>query len=248
MTYNQKLLDLLIKKANSQTLAHFYRIKLTDPLEESLFLENWLYPFLGSVLYNDSSANLSRLINHPDLLMIGRVQKDGEFIRDKEASYNLDEIKPLTQFCSSSPWQSKLRITVLFDTHRVNTIVANKLLKTLEEPAENNLILFVTLHNDQLLPTIQSRAITLRLASFENDQDFNFAMQGASLSEMISSDDADALADDYLKYLADKTNSKPNFESCRQIIELSKWFSRSKLFRNSYNERLSRLYLFDKSQ
>ena len=141
MNYNQKLLDLLIKKAKSQTLAHFYRIKIADSVEESLFLKNWLYPFLGSILYEDQTAELSRLINHPDLLIIGRTLKDSEFKRDKEAAYNLDEIKPLTQFCSSTPWQSKLRITVLFDTHRVNTIVANKLLKILEERLLRSLLL-----------------------------------------------------------------------------------------------------------
>ena len=248
MNYNERLLQTLIKKADSGSMAHFYRLKLNHPHQEKAFLDNWLYPFLGHILYRDNTAKIERLINHPDLLLIGRVIKESKLTRDKEASYNLDEIKPLTQFASSTPWQSKLRVTVVFDTHRVNTIVANKLLKILEEPAAGNIILFVSVMNDQLLPTIQSRAITLRLASFDKQEGQDFAMKGSDLFEMVSASEADMLADQYLQSLSRETAESPSYKDCNKIIELSKWFSRSKLFRNSYNERLSRLYLFDKSR
>lgn len=240
MNYNQKIMDILLRKAESQKLANFYHIKLSDNQDSENFTLKWLSPFLSKLLGYENEATMERLLNHPDLIILG--------LKSQDSAYTLDDIKPLTQFTSSKPWQAQHRISVIFDAHRINHIVANKLLKTLEEPAPQNTILLINTQNTQLLPTISSRAITIRLSSFAllNEEEKILLPEG--LSELANMNDSDKVAELYLKNLLDTVSKSGNYGQAHRLLELTRWFIKSKVFRNSANERLSRLYLFDKSR
>lgn len=61
-----------------------------------------------------------------------------------------------------SPQASERRVALINDAHRMNQEGANALLKTLEEPPANALILLVCDNPDSLLPTIRSRCQVIR--------------------------------------------------------------------------------------
>lgn len=63
---------------------------------------------------------------------------------------------------SMAPQASMRRIAVINDAHRLTTEAANALLKTLEEPPANALILLICDDPDSLLPTIRSRCQVIR--------------------------------------------------------------------------------------
>ncbi len=63
---------------------------------------------------------------------------------------------------SMSPQASDRRVAIINDAHRMNAEGANALLKTLEEPPSQALILLVCDNPDSLLPTIRSRCQVIR--------------------------------------------------------------------------------------
>ena len=63
------------------------------------------------------------------------------------------------------PYEGGWRMVVVWKPSRMKREAANELLKTLEEPLPQTLILLVDDSDEQLLPTIKSRVQTLRLES-----------------------------------------------------------------------------------
>ncbi len=85
--------------------------------------------------------------NHPDFYQI---EADGHQIK-------VDQIRELCQRLTATAQQSGRRVAIIHHSERLNSAAANALLKTLEEPGKNTLLL---LHSDtpaQLMATISSR-------------------------------------------------------------------------------------------
>lgn len=85
--------------------------------------------------------------NHPDVVLVAA----------GEATIKIDQIRTVQHQLSYKPYE-KLRTTVIFDGCEHLTLpAANALLKTLEEPPGNTLLLLITGHKDALPVTIVSR-------------------------------------------------------------------------------------------
>ena len=85
--------------------------------------------------------------NHPDLLI---VQPDG-------AAIKIGQIRELKQQLVFPPLEAEYRVVVLEDVHTMKREAANSLLKTLEEPPPNNLLILTADQAGEILPTILSR-------------------------------------------------------------------------------------------
>lgn len=244
---NQKILKLLLSKADKNELGHFYHLKLHGNADEESFQKSWLTPFLVQILKLSKESSFHNLINNPDFLLLGRIFEEGQLNSYKNSDYTLEEIMPFIQFNNESPWQAPYKISVIFDAERLNSIVSNKLLKTLEEPNKQSLIFLINSTNASLLPTIHSRAITIRLAPFSKDEELDTSLLDKSLPELVNLQKNTPLDDTYLKLAIKRQLAlKDGFHSSTKLLELTRWFNKSKLFNNSSYERLSRLYLFDK--
>lgn len=90
---------------------------------------------------------------------------DVRLIEPESASeeVKVDQVRELSRWLSLAPYQSRWRIAVLVDFHQANEHAANALLKTLEEPAENVLLILTARSSADLLPTIISRCEVLKL-------------------------------------------------------------------------------------
>ncbi|MDP5145339.1 DNA polymerase III subunit delta' [Shewanella sp. ULN5] len=85
--------------------------------------------------------------NHPDL----------HWIRSDGSQIKVDQIRELCQSLIHTAQQSGARVAVIEHSERMNIAAANALLKTLEEPGNNTLLLLQTDTPANLLPTITSR-------------------------------------------------------------------------------------------
>lgn len=85
--------------------------------------------------------------HHPDL---GRVSREGK-------SIGVDQIRTLCQRLGESPQLGRGKVVIIEQAQRMTEAAANALLKTLEEPAGNSLILLLASQSSRLLPTILSR-------------------------------------------------------------------------------------------
>jgi len=94
-----------------------------------------------------SNCKLVSSGNHPDLIQIGG-----------EGTIKIAEIRQLQKSLYLKPYQAKHKVAVIQDSHLMTEESANAMLKVLEEPPENSIII-LTSPDKKLLPeTIVSRS------------------------------------------------------------------------------------------
>ncbi len=80
----------------------------------------------------------------------------------KSASIPIDTVRTIRSEASYKPFEGQKKVFILADAHKLNIHAANALLKTLEEPPPNVLIILTTTQPGKLLPTVLSRCQKIR--------------------------------------------------------------------------------------
>lgn len=86
--------------------------------------------------------------NHPDLLYF-----------DDQTKLGIEQAKKVKEHLSLRPYSATGRVVVMVSAHKLTTEAQNSLLKILEEPPEQALIVMAAEGPDNLLPTITSRCL-----------------------------------------------------------------------------------------
>ena len=89
--------------------------------------------------------------NHPEINII---ERDGPFIK-------IEQIRALKQRLRFKPLEGRYRVTIINNGQNMKIEAANALLKVLEEPPAENLIILTAYEITSLLPTIVSRCFHL---------------------------------------------------------------------------------------
>ena len=105
----------------------------------------------GTACGSCTSCRKFRSGNHPDFVVI----------RPEQGSIKIDRIRELIKSLSYPPYESATRVVLLEDIHTMRREAANSLLKTLEEPPENNLLILTVASSKTILSTIASRCQTV---------------------------------------------------------------------------------------
>ncbi len=90
--------------------------------------------------------------NHPDMLIIS----------PEKSVIKIDMIRDLQRKLQYGKYEAKFKFCIIDETEKLRVEAANALLKTLEEPARDTVIILVTSKINMLLPTIVSRCQKLR--------------------------------------------------------------------------------------
>ncbi|MEG3640896.1 DNA polymerase III subunit delta' [Magnetococcus sp. PR-3] len=98
---------------------------------------------------------------HPDLLWLEK--------QDGRTQLLVDQVRDLTHFVALTPLLSNYKVAVIDEVSLMNASAANALLKTLEEPPAQSLIILTTQSPGALLPTIRSRCQAIRFVPLEAD-------------------------------------------------------------------------------
>ncbi len=85
--------------------------------------------------------------NHPDFIVIS----------PEKNSIKIGTIREMNRGLSYPPYESSRRVVLIEDIHVMRQEAANSLLKTLEEPPENNMFILTAQSSREILPTISSR-------------------------------------------------------------------------------------------
>lgn len=103
--------------------------------------------------------------HHPDLLAISPAfdAKKGDYKRE----IGVDDTRKVSDFLSLTASQSAWQVVIIDAADEMNDNAANALLKILEEPPANALLLLVSHNPGALLPTIRSRCRTVKLRAPE---------------------------------------------------------------------------------
>ncbi len=103
-----------------------------------------------------SSCSLYSAGSHPDLLLL-RPEEPGKQLR-------IDAIRGLNEFSSMRAHQGGWKVVLMEPAEALNINAANALLKTLEEPGRDTLLILVSHRSDSLLATIRSRCQVINFA------------------------------------------------------------------------------------
>jgi len=93
--------------------------------------------------------------NHPDVRVI---EPDGQFIK-------IDQIRTLQRDVGYKPYEGRRKVYILDHAEALRPEAANALLKTLEEPSAEAMLVLVTSNVYALLPTVISRCQLVRFVS-----------------------------------------------------------------------------------
>ena len=99
---------------------------------------------------------------HPDLHLFSP--------EGKAALHSIDAMRQLSREVFMAPSEAKRKIFIIDDADRMVSFGANALLKTLEEPSLDALIILITSDALALLPTIRSRARTLFFGPVDKEE------------------------------------------------------------------------------
>jgi len=109
---------------------------------------------------------------HPDFLLIEPIDND----------VSIEIARKVIEFLHYEPQFSSLRILIINEADRLKEDAQNTLLKTLEEPPHNTLIIFITAFPQRLLITVLSRLLALRFYRSSSKEIIEFLINQQSLS------------------------------------------------------------------
>lgn len=111
--------------------------------------------------------------NHPD---IRHYRPEG-----KTGMHSIESMRHFNSEVYLAPFESKWKVFIIHDAHRMLTYSANALLKTFEEPAANTVIILLTNQQELLLPTVLSRCRTIHFQSIPEQDITTFLMEKQGL-------------------------------------------------------------------
>jgi len=98
--------------------------------------------------------------NHPD---IHTLEPDGQFIK-------VDQVRALQKDLSYRPYEAPRKACIINGADRFNQSSGNSLLKTLEEPPGNAIMILLAANIDAVLPTIRSRCQLISFSGVPADE------------------------------------------------------------------------------
>jgi DNA polymerase-3 subunit delta' len=244
----------LVSQANARTLPHAFLFSGQAGIGKAQFAKS-LAAFL---LCDDKAAAASRSKACGNCkqckLFEAETHPDFKLIQPEEgaASIKVDQIRNLVEFFGQSSLQGGRKVTVLMPAESMNINAANALLKTLEEPSANSVIILVSHQAGMLLPTIRSRCQVVDFSIPSESQATNWLMTQAEVLEaetQLSAEDLRQVLN--LAYQApfkalDYLNTQALKEYRTMLDELSVFLKNEKLsseLANRWNDDLAQLRL-----
>ena len=219
---------ILTKKYHDNNLASVYLAKYPDQTDPLL----WAREFMKGI---------TPLSDHPDVLWVERADGDNEYKVDSPG------ISALIKFLNYRAFELKKKFIFINDAHLMSVIVSNKLLKIFEELPENFCLFLFAPQSQNLLPTVESRAIKILMpADFSSHNDAAPAMSFQSAQELAlhlkKSDNDFQDEKNFIENALIETLKKENFKECSEALEKLKHYGVSDNFNNTKVSRLSLLF------
>ena len=156
-----------------------------DPNQDALFGGDDLHTGRAdTLLVEPENTVFSRVSSggHSDLLTVGRLMDDKK--GSIKASVEVAEVRKVAPFLRKTAAEADWRVVIIDDADTMNINAQNALLKILEEPPENTVLILVTHRIGALIPTIRSRTQVLHFKPLSPEHLRQLlVLQGHALSE-----------------------------------------------------------------
>ena len=143
-----------------------------DP-ESDLFLAEWREYFSDCQGY----VNLSEWFDKLD-------------IENKQGIINVRDASTVIRKLSFKSYESEYKVVILWMPEKLNVFSANKLLKLIEEPPEKTLFLLVAENQEEVLSTIRSRCVLVKVPRLDTAVIKDTLVEKCGCSEQLALDAA----------------------------------------------------------
>jgi DNA polymerase III delta prime subunit len=161
------------------------KLTLTIHFLNYIFTKNEKKPYdLKNKKINSDSIFYNQLLN--------QTNQDVLLIEGKEnKNIKIEDIRNLKTTLSTSSLSKNPRFTIIDEVEYMNENSANALLKTLEEPTDNNFFILINNQQADLLKTISSRCVinNIFINSEETNTIIEFLLQNNKIENLINSYD-----------------------------------------------------------
>ena len=197
----ERALDLLARMRSSGRIPHALLFHGPEGVGKS----SLALGFAGALLCEDPRAagacgecaacRMVRAGSHPDLLVVTRLPKksapgpseEGAEADDLSSFIVVQQIRELTRLAALAPRRGRRRVFLVDPADRMNFEAQNALLKTLEEPPGEALLILVASRPHQLLSTVRSRATAVGFAALRvRDLAARLAERGIAPAEAMT--------------------------------------------------------------
>lgn len=148
---HKKQREVLEKMAKSKNIPHallFSGVEKIGKKEVALGFIKSIFCTKGKGFCGECySCRTINSSNFPDL----------SIIEPKDRNIEIEEVRDLQKRLSLKSYNNSLKVGVINDAHLLRKDAQNALLKTLEEPKGDTLLILITSYPQMLLPTIRSR-------------------------------------------------------------------------------------------
>lgn len=110
--------------------------------------------------------------NHPDVRLVASEEElvargilEPDSSRSPSVQIRNTQLDELGDLFRHRPYRGRWKVVVIVDADKMNHHSQNRFLKTLEEPIDDSVIILVTAHPENLLPTVRSRCQALAFGS-----------------------------------------------------------------------------------
>ncbi len=153
------VIDHFKKAMKADHLSHAYIFTGQDGIGKTLFAKEFIKALFCKNEENDSCNSCLNCIrieknSHPDVFWT-EIEEKAKFIK-------IENIRNLQRSVRLSPLESDYKIFIIKEADRMNEEASNCLLKTLEEPSPNTIIILITNSIATIKETIRSRCQIIR--------------------------------------------------------------------------------------
>lgn len=174
------LIDRLYKAVISGNVSHAYIVEGDSCIDKERFAKDFVKAILcrEEPGYGCDQCTVCRKIEHDNY-------EDMYIVRADEMSLKDATISGLQAKLKVRPTAGERNIALICDADTMTVRAQNRLLKTLEEPSPGTVLILLSENTENLLPTILSRCIVLRLGNYvQNTEELNLDFP-RELMEMI---------------------------------------------------------------
>jgi DNA polymerase-3 subunit delta' len=162
---HQKIWQFLKKSAQIKKLSHAYLFTGQEKLGKKTLALDFIELLIGQDIKKKP---------HPDFVLIEPIAKE----------IQISQIRDLSQRLSLKTFAAPFKTAVIDQAHLMNQEAQTSLLKTLEEPKGNALLILITEMPERLFPTILSRCEIIKFHPVKKDEIKNyFKKEGISEKE-----------------------------------------------------------------
>lgn len=143
---NQKQRDFLFKISKQENMQHAFLFSGDEMIGKKQIAIEFARNLACGCGECKNCINFEKL-KHPDLFFLSKEKED----------IKIEELRDLQNFLNLKPYSAKKKIAIIENVHLMKKDGQNSILKTLEEPTDNSVLILITHLPEMLLGTIKSR-------------------------------------------------------------------------------------------